>query len=413
MMMVPGTAMLLTACLSGAPGTPAAFPAGDAAELGLDAPALAALLEEAKTNGTDVLVVVKNGKQVLEWHAPGGDGPIETMSVTKSVVALGLGRLMEQGKLRSMEEPLHTFFPEWNQGRKKDINLRHLLAHTSGLQSDRTTHPEIQQAPDRVKLALAAELTTTPGTAFFYNNKAANLLPAIIQKLSGKRADKFLTEEVFKPLGIKDIRWELDQAGNPQGMAGLSMRGVDLARVGVLVADGGLWGGKQLIHKTWMAESMQPGQGFNPHCGLMWWLNPEWRRVTLTDDAFGAWKAAGMDPDILGRMQPFRGQTFAKGELKTAVEKRYGDDAVLTRWNRVLDQKGLTPGQVTVGPTQAVMARGWLGQSLVVVPKDKLVAVRLHKMREGDEDDDARTTDWLQFEDRVMALLPKKDPPEQ
>jgi len=168
------------------------------------------------------------------------------MSMTKSVVNLAIGRLVTTGAIPSIDEPVYRFYPEWRQGRKQEITLRHLLNHTSGLQ-DPGNSSDVERSPDAVRLALAAELSDPPGSRFAYNSKAVNLLSGTVQKLSGRRMDAFIRDEIFAPLGITDVAWELDSAGNAFAYAGLMIRPEDLAKLGQLVLDGGRWGERQMI----------------------------------------------------------------------------------------------------------------------------------------------------------------------
>ena len=140
----------------------------------LDPIAVGKLVARAEDARSDALVVMKDGKLVGEWHFGRPDGLIETMSMTKSIVNLAIGRLIDAGKIKSIDEPVYTFFPEWKQGKKKLVTLRHLLNHTSGMQAERTTGGEIYPSPDFVKLALAAELSDEPGTCLLYTSDAAD-----------------------------------------------------------------------------------------------------------------------------------------------------------------------------------------------------------------------------------------------
>jgi CubicO group peptidase (beta-lactamase class C family) len=232
--------------------------------------ALDQLLDAAQKSHTDALVVFKDGKQYDEWYFGKKPGKIEAMSATKSVVNLAIGCLITQGKIKSVDQPVCEFYPEWKQGRKKNITIRHLLNHTSGLQNLPRSDIEIYPSPNFVQLALTAELSDDPGTAFAYNNKAVNLLAGIVQKASGKRMDLYIKDEIFTPLGITDFSWTLDKAGNPHGMAGLQILPADFAKLGQLVLNRGKWNGKQIIAQSWFDISMRPGQEFEPTCGLLW-----------------------------------------------------------------------------------------------------------------------------------------------
>ncbi|MCH9648078.1 MAG: beta-lactamase family protein [Deltaproteobacteria bacterium] len=226
----------------------------------------------ATETGSSALVVSADGAVVFELVTPRSDSLIHTMSVTKSVASLAIGRMLQDGQLNSLDLKLSEIFPEWRQGRKAQITLRHLLTHSTGLQDDPNAGVEIEPAPDVVQLALAAELTEAPGDAFRYNNKAANLLAAIVEKLTGQKLDDYLSRSVFADLGILDSEWLKDAAGNPYGMAGLSLRARDLLKVGQLMNNRGDWHGTQLVPSSFVDETLTPQREDNARVGLLWWL---------------------------------------------------------------------------------------------------------------------------------------------
>ena len=161
-----GLALLaaLTAAALRADDTP--FPPASASDVGINAPALDRLKTRAEKSGSDAVVVIKDGKLVANWNFGTPAGPIEAMSATKSIVNLAVGRLIDQGKIKSLDQPVGDFFNEWRQGRKAKITIRHLLNHTSGLQNQAHTG-DIYASPDFVQLALAAELSDDPGAQLF------------------------------------------------------------------------------------------------------------------------------------------------------------------------------------------------------------------------------------------------------
>jgi CubicO group peptidase (beta-lactamase class C family) len=259
---------------------------------GVDPKAFATLLKRAKESNSDAIVLYRDGKLLGEWYFGKPVGPIEAMSDTKSVVALAIVKLVEQGKIKSLDQPVADFYPEWRQGRKQKITVRHLLSQTSGLQDLRTTKDEISPSPDVIRLALAAELSEEPGTKFFYSNKAVNLLAGIVQIASGKRMDKYIGDEIFAPLGIVDFQWSLDPAGNPFGMAGLQIRPTDLAKLGQLMLDRGMWHGKRVLAEASVAQLIQP-QPNSPRYGLLWWLIGDDRAMIADDELIAAWRKGG------------------------------------------------------------------------------------------------------------------------
>jgi len=240
-----------------------------AAAMAVDPGALDALQKRAAELDTDVLVVMVDGKVVLQKWLVGKPRKLIAASVTKSVVALAIGRLVTLGKLR-VDQPVADFYPEWRQGRKKRITIKHLLTHTSGLQA-KSDEEEIGISPDLVQLALAAELVTDPGTTFEYNDKAMAILAGIVEKVAGKRLHVFVRAEIFAPLGIVDTGWTLDPAGNPYAMGGLEIAPIDLAKIGQLMLDGGRWQGREILSPGWVKEATTSSEK-NPEYGYLWWL---------------------------------------------------------------------------------------------------------------------------------------------
>src|SRR5262249_27007483 len=117
-------------------------------------------------------------------------------------LALAVGFLLDGKKLESLDEPLWHFFPELKQGLKERLTVRHLLTHTTGIQNDGA---DLARVSDLVRFALAADLETEPGARAAYNDKALALLAGLVEKASGTKADDYLREKLFTPLGIRDV----------------------------------------------------------------------------------------------------------------------------------------------------------------------------------------------------------------
>ncbi len=232
------------------------------------------ILQEAQHSHSDSLLIIHNEQILKEYYTEAGHYPIELMSAFKSVVSLAVGNLITTGKITSLDQPVYEFYPEWKQGRKQQITIRHLLNHTSGLQNTPNAGEEIYPNPDATKLALAAELSDDPGTAFSYNNKATNLLAGIIHQASGLRMDQYLVQTFFIPMGIEHYKFYYDQSGNPHGMAGLQLMATDFAKFGQLILNKGQWQQQQLVSSQYIDEMLAAGQSFTEKCGLLWWRVP-------------------------------------------------------------------------------------------------------------------------------------------
>ena len=364
--------------------------------------ALQQLLDRGKQTHSDAVLVMQDGHELGHYYpndkAP---GPIELMSVTKSVVALGIGQLLDAGKIKSLDQPVADFYPEWRQGRKKDITIRMLLNHTSGLQNLQRTGPEIHPAPDAVQLALAAELTSAPGKSFAYNNKAVNLLAGVIEKASGRSMDVFFSDGLFKAMDIHPGAWEKDKAGHPYAMAGLPLTAADAAKVGQLLLDDGRWHERALVSAAFMKAMLTPSDAM-PGCGLLWWLDPAWARGSFKPDLVLRMRQAGVPAELADKFTPLQGKPLqSDSQFTPFLQHALGKDAMRLWTDEITSRIGF--GEMTdrqSGPVISYHAEGDQGQYIVVVPQVRLVAVR---QIEG-QDDPAEGDSDADFQKQVLAL---------
>ena len=152
--------------------------------------------------------------------------------------------------------------------------------------------------------------------------------------------DNYIREEILSPMGITDVTWTLDQAGNPHGMAGLQIRAVDLAKIGQMMLDGGTWRGRQIVSGDWVRLSTaQPAQPHDPTCGLLWWLirGPE---ICMIDDAMIAdLKAEGLTEDSLKKIESLKGKEYDLEGVWAALRPIVHKDKVASRKLKELDDR--------------------------------------------------------------------------
>lgn len=336
---------------------------------------LDSIVSESQKTNTDALIIYKNGQPVFKSYFGKPVKKIEAMSATKSVVALAIGLLVDKGFLKDIDQTVSKYYPEWKQGRKKNITIRQLLDHTSGLQNVANAGVEVEVAPDVIKLALAAELDSEPGTVFSYNNKATNLLAGIVEKASGMKMDVFLKKYLFDEIGIKDFDWRIDEQGNPLGMAGLQIFPEDFAKIGQLVLNKGTWNNKRIISENQINAMMSPNP-LKEENGLLWWL--------MYDKQFMV-----IDEDLLGKMKPKPdAETYA---LLERIKGRYeGMQAIQAKLRSAYTEKELpavikafsstSPSEMRIeneGEIIGYAAIGYLGQQLIILPKRNIVIVRM------------------------------------
>ena len=128
-------------------------------------------------------------------------------SVTKQFTAMSILLLVQKGRIK-LEDPLTKYFPSF-PAYGKDIKIKHLLTHTSGLMDYEDLMPatQVMQLHDTNCLQLmykANGLYFAPGAQYKYSNTGYAILALIVEKISGQDYGLFLKENIFKPLKMKN-----------------------------------------------------------------------------------------------------------------------------------------------------------------------------------------------------------------
>jgi hypothetical protein len=237
----------------------------------IDVDALLALLAHAENQESDSVLIAYNNTIIAEKHFFGSTGPHSIQSITKSVTSLAIGKLIETGKIPTEDTPISTWYPEWNVEPKAQVTLFHLLTHTSGMTDD-GSELFTTKYPNKLSYARQKDLSYPPGTTYSYSNVGTMLLSGIIEQVSGVKADKFVEQSLFGPMGINNWSWTKDPSGNVMTPGGLFMIPRDLLRLGKLGLDKGKWNNTNLIQESWLGASSQAQTDLFPCYGYLWWL---------------------------------------------------------------------------------------------------------------------------------------------
>ncbi len=206
-------------------------------------------------------------------------------SVTKSVTSALVGIAMEKGEIRGLDARMLDLLPSYadllSTGGKKAILLRHFLSMTGGLEWDewtysytdsRNSHVQMQEADDAVRYVLEQPLVDPPGTVFTYNSGISIALGEALYSVTGRKADELTRLQLFEPMGISKVEWEIYSGGLVETGGGLSMRPRDMGKFGLLYLQDGVWNGQQLVPRDWVRESTKkqaPLWGYGYH----WWVD--------------------------------------------------------------------------------------------------------------------------------------------
>jgi CubicO group peptidase (beta-lactamase class C family) len=368
-------------------------------------PALETLLDHARDQKSTAVVLVKDGKIVLEQYSPdhGPDEALVAMSGSNPLVSLAVGLLIADKKL-SLDTSMGALFPEWKkQGAKGAITVRQLLTHTSGLDPSRADFEHKETIREH---ALKAKLLWPPGSRFQYNNGAVDFLAVVVHETAGMPLDVLLEERIFRKLDAVGEHWMKDAAGDPRGAGELFIRPVDLAKIGQMMLDAGKWEGEQVVPAEWVARSTEAGQWFDESCGMLWWRLGKFA-LTVNDANLAQWGDAGLDGKDLAQARKLRGKKYAgTKEYWAALTAALGEAAVTKLQNAARKGDDVPhTGRVADGPVTGFEAEGWLGQYLVVYPKSRVVAVRMRAPGASDYNGDGNPNGYLTFPEDVAAVF--------
>lgn len=257
----------------------------DPADAGMDA----ADLERARTYAfadgrhTQGVVVVRHGRIVAEWYAPGADEDSWTASwsVAKSFSSALVGAAIADGKIPSVDEPMATYLPSWKGTDKASITVRDVLQMESGLAWNEEYDPSSAGTSDVVQMGLSADelayaagrpVAAPPGTRWLYSSGDAMLISEVIAKATGMKAGAYAQQRLFAPLGMERADWWQDARGHTLGYCCFDATARAYARFGLLYLHQGRWGDRRILPASWIRDSIANAPGKHPDYGYMWWL---------------------------------------------------------------------------------------------------------------------------------------------
>jgi CubicO group peptidase (beta-lactamase class C family) len=319
-------------------------------------------LEQGQHGYVDALLVIRNGFVVFDksyrhdydrlfvgkgapglynyydpqWHPYWKRSDLHTMqSVSKSVTSALVGIAVRRGEIPGVDAKVMPYFAGFEvkpDPRRDRMSLRHVLTMTTGIRWDESsvdyTDPknncaEMEAREDWIQYVLDQPMAQEPGEKFEYNSGATQLLSFLLEKVTGQEADDYAKEHLFGPLGI-DYAWKRTPKGLADTEGGLYLRPRDLAKIGYLYLEDGVWEGKRILPEGWVRDSTAwavesgPGVGY----GYKWW--------------------------ILSRKGPSSYEAYAAsgyGGQRLIVVPELGLLAVVTGWN-IYDRPPLGPSVV-------------------------------------------------------------------
>jgi CubicO group peptidase (beta-lactamase class C family) len=246
---------------------------------------LAAALEVAHARGINVhsVTVLRNDRVVLDAYVYPYTREMrhDVASVTKSITALLTALAITDGHFKSTAQPIVETLPPVSvkDERVNRIRIGDLLSMQSGLECGfRKGEPELvemRKTGNWVESALNLPIVAEPGSRFGYCSPNFHLLSAAIANRTGRNAVDYAKRRLFAPLAITDVYWPADAMGINHGWGDLQLRPIDMAKIGLLLLQGGRWGKQQLLPEAWVDRIKQVHARVNESedYGLGWWIS--------------------------------------------------------------------------------------------------------------------------------------------
>ncbi|MGW0828451.1 serine hydrolase domain-containing protein [Streptomyces sp. NPDC002845] len=252
----------------------------------------------ADTDTSALLVLIDGEIRYERYLLTGGpDVPWLSMSVSKSFVSALVGIAVEEGHIRSIDEPISAYVPVRPGSAYDGIPIRDVLQMSSGARWNEDYNDPasdiwlltmatlgIDGTLDDFVANMARE--SEPGTVCRYNSGETQVLGALVARATGRTVADYMREKLCEPLGMTSPgRWVLDPAGTEMAYGGLNLTARDYARIGELYRNGGAWQGEQVVPAQWVRDSvtvaaphLEPGRPivgghqFGLGYGYQWWI---------------------------------------------------------------------------------------------------------------------------------------------
>ncbi len=250
-------------------------------------PMPSALKKELEDLKSVAFIVIKDDSLLYEnyWEQYNDSSLSNSFSMAKSFVSVMIGMAIQEGKIKSVDQPVGDFIPEYKTGTRAQLTIRHLLTMSAALSWDEgytslfSPVTEAYYGTDLHKLVANLDVVGTPGKEFNYQSSATQLLGLVLESATGKSLSENATEKLWQPLqAMHTADWSLDhENGREKAYCCFYSNARDFARVGSLYLHDGNWKGKQLIDTAWVVASTTPAPTSdegkpNKVYGYQWWI---------------------------------------------------------------------------------------------------------------------------------------------
>lgn len=243
---------------------------------------------------TGAFLIIQNDSIRCEkyWGEFNDHSITNSFSMAKTVISILVGCAIQDGSIKSIDQKVSDFIPEFKNDERSKVSIRNLLTMSSGINFDEDyvspfAYPaESYYGSDLRKLTLSYnKLNAVPGEKFKYLSGNTQLLGFVLKAATGKSVGDYASEKLWIPMGCEHPAfWCLDHKdGEEKAFCCLNSNARDFARLGKLFLDSGRWKGKQIVPEDYALASVLPSGTKNEDgtatvdYGYSWWMIPQYK----------------------------------------------------------------------------------------------------------------------------------------
>ena len=217
---------------------------------------------------TSAFLIIENDSLLVEKYYDGYDDSSMTnsFSMSKTILSLILGKAIEDGFIKGLDQKVIEFIPELKGKFAKDVRIIDLAQMSSGLKwNESTLNPfsviaKTYFVDDLNKLILDQPFEKTPGKKFDYSSGNTQFLSIVIERATGKKIAEYFSENFWQKMNAQnDALWQLDsyESGNVKAFCCFISTAKDISRIGKLYLNNGDWNGTRLINSSFIENSIK------------------------------------------------------------------------------------------------------------------------------------------------------------
>ena len=241
-----------------------------------DADTLLTITERMRPLSPNQSIVIIRNDTIIYEKSFGNYTPLTNatiFSVSKSVTSLLCGIAIDEEYIKSIDDPVTDYLPELKKRHPywQRLTIRHLLNMQSGIDMDDTYSlslkgwgklkkmAQLEYGKDVMKLIQGLKFAHLPGEKYHYRSIDTQVLGLVIERATCQTFAQYLSEKVWKPLCMESdayVTIDSQKAHHTHTFGGIATNVMDLAKIGRLYLNRGMWNGRRVVSEEWIKASI-------------------------------------------------------------------------------------------------------------------------------------------------------------